>query len=127
MASYAASASRCARANRDQYLAGHVIGLGFALKDLLAIGCDGIAALEQTAQRLGACDYDAGVLLKEGEEPRLFGHKRLKPAKHYCISISGAESRDCIKLPPSAVGRIAVLQRGEQRGREMVSRAPARR
>jgi hypothetical protein len=75
-------------ANRDQHFAGHIVGLCLALKNLLAVSDEGVSALQQAAQRLGAGDDDGGMFLKEGKESGLPGHKRLKPAKHHCLSLA---------------------------------------
>ena len=69
-------------AHRDQDLAGDFVGFGLALENLLAVALDAVAALQQSAQCLGAGDDDGGVPREELEEPLFPGHQRLKPAEH---------------------------------------------
>ena len=73
-------------ADGDQHLAGDLVRLIFQREDLRAAVLDRVAALQETAQRLGARDDKSGMLLKEVKELVLLGHDRLEPAEHECLA-----------------------------------------
>ena len=68
--------------DRDQHLAGDVVGVLLAIHDGLVVDRDGVAAFEHGAQRLGAGYDRIRMPGKEIEEALLPRQQRVKPSQH---------------------------------------------
>src|SRR5262245_37206410 len=69
-------------ADRDQHLAGDVVGVVLTVQHRLVVAEHGIAALEHFAQRGGASRNGVGMAGKQVEKALLARQQGLKPAQH---------------------------------------------
>jgi len=68
--------------NRDEHVAGDVIGITLAIHDELAGSHHGLPAFEHVAQRLGPRRDDIGMPRQKFEEAAFLRHQSMEPTKH---------------------------------------------